>query len=41
MIHNIKLKIDFSGRSTLFTKDEITTVVSALNDANPLTQGQY
>ena len=35
------LRINFSGRSVRYTEDEIATVVEAMQDAEPLTQGRY
>jgi dTDP-4-amino-4,6-dideoxygalactose transaminase len=33
------INVDFSGRSVRYTEDEIATVVAAMRDADPLTQG--
>ena len=37
----MKLRINFSGRSIRYTEDEIATVVEAMRNAEPLTQGHY
>ena len=37
----MKLRINFSGRSIRYTEDEIATVVEAMRNAEPLTQGPY
>ena len=37
----MEFKIPFSGRAHAYTGEEINTVVAAMKDANPLTQGQY
>ena len=34
-------KIRFSGKSHDYTTEEIETVVSAMKDAEPYTQGKY
>ncbi len=35
------LKVNFSGRAIKYTEDEIETVVEAMRNAEPLTQGKY
>lgn len=37
----METKINFSGRSILYTEEEIACVVEAMRDAEPLTQGKY
>lgn len=37
----MKEKINFSGRAIKYTEEEIATVVEAMRDAEPLTQGKY
>ena len=37
----MEFKIPFSGRAHAYTEEEVDTVVAAMQDANPLTQGQY
>ena len=37
----MKYKIDWSGRSLDYTKEEIDTIVSVAKNADPLTQGNY
>jgi perosamine synthetase len=37
----VELKVNFSGRSHRYTKEEIDTVVDAMQNAEPLTQGRY
>ena len=37
----MEFKIPFSGRSHVYTDDEIATIVAAAKDAVPLTQGRY
>ena len=40
-MNTMEFKISFSGRAHAYTEEEISTVVQVMNDANPLTQGQY
>lgn len=35
------IKVNFSGRALAYTEDEIATVVQAMRNADPLTQGRY
>ena len=37
----MEFKISFSGRAHAYSDEEIDTVVTAMKDANPLTQGKY
>lgn len=37
----VEQRINFSGRAIKYTEDEIATVVEAMRNAEPLTQGQY
>ncbi len=37
----MEFKVTFSGRAHQYTQEEIETVVSAMQDAEPLTQGRY
>ena len=37
----MEFKIPFSGRAHTYSEEEINTVVSAMKNANPLTQGKY
>ena len=37
----MKFKIKFSGKSHNYTEEEIETVVQAMKDAEPYTQGRY
>ena len=35
------MKIDWSGRSHKYTKEDIKYIVNIIQNADPLTQGQY
>ena len=37
----MEFKIPFSVRAHAYTEEEVNTVIVAMNDANPLTQGKY
>jgi len=37
----MKFKVPFSGRAHKYTNDEKTTILNAMDDAYPLTQGKY
>ena len=37
----METRIDFSGRAIRYTEEEIATVVEAMRNADPLTQGRY
>jgi perosamine synthetase len=41
MANKTEIKIPWSGRGSTYTEDEIATVVQAMRDADPQTQGRY
>src|SRR5579872_575048 len=38
---NVPIAVPWSGRGSIYTEDEIATVVAAMRNADPQTQGRY